>query len=61
MPEPMDEYHPEDGCLISLRQPWEVSYWRKRLGVTDARLRLAVEARGHGLKAVEAWLAANAA
>lgn len=59
MPESMEHYHPEDGCLISLRQPREVRYWSKRLGVSDAHLRLAVKAQGHGVKAVEAWLAAN--
>lgn len=61
MTESMETYHPDDGSLVSLRSPCALRYWRERLGTSDARLRLAVGASGHGVKAVQAWLSANRA
>jgi len=47
---------PQDISKISLTEPWEVKYWCETLGVSEARLRAAVKAVGHGAAAVRAWL-----
>jgi hypothetical protein len=36
----------QDRARINIREPWEVKYWSKRLGVTPAELRRAVKAAG---------------
>lgn len=47
---------PADRSKISLTEPWEVAYWTKALGVTEAQLRAAVKAVGHGAAAVRKHL-----
>jgi len=47
---------PADRSKISLTEEWEVRYWTKELGVTEAQLRAAVNAVGHGVAAVRAHL-----
>jgi hypothetical protein len=48
---------PEDGKLISLKEPYEVEYWTAALNVDLAVLEQAVAAVGHSPAAVRAWLA----
>lgn len=50
---------PQDSSKISLTEKWEVDYWTKALGVTEAKLRQAVKAVGNGAAAVKKWLADN--
>jgi hypothetical protein len=50
---------PEDPLKVNLNERWEVEYWTKRFGVTEAKLREAVKAAGVMVKNVEAWLAKN--
>lgn len=47
---------PADRSKISLRQAWEIRYWTKALGLTEAQLRVAVARVGHGAAAVRAYL-----
>ncbi len=45
-----------DRSLIALGQSYEVAYWTKRLGVSEAKLRQAVAAVGNSVARVEQWL-----
>lgn len=47
---------PEDKHFISLSESWEVAYWTKTLGVTEAQLRAAVKAVGNSTAKVKAHL-----
>jgi hypothetical protein len=47
---------PQDASKISLTETWEVNYWCKALGVTEAKLREAVEAVGNSTAAVKKHL-----
>lgn len=47
---------PIDGTKINVNESWELSYWTKTLGVTEAKLREAVKAVGTGVKAVKTYL-----
>jgi hypothetical protein len=54
-----DDLHnpgPEDGKLISLKEPHEIAYWRGRLACTRAELEAAVAAVGHSAQKVEEYL-----
>ncbi len=44
---------PEDKHFISLSESWEVAYWTKALGVTEAQLRAAVKAVGNSTAKVK--------
>ncbi|MCX8840418.1 MULTISPECIES: DUF3606 domain-containing protein [Vibrio harveyi group] len=46
MPDNLKRTQPEDPKKINLAQAWEVDYWTKALGVSEARLRQAVKAVG---------------
>lgn len=48
-----------DRSRIALEEPHEVSYWTRRLGVSEARLHEAVKQAGHSVEAVERWLQAH--
>jgi len=41
---------------IDVRKPVEVSYWADKFGVTNVKLKAAVNATGPSVKAVEAYL-----
>lgn len=41
---------------ISLAESWEVSYWAKKLKVTEIKLHEAVGAVGHSTERVRKWL-----
>jgi hypothetical protein len=47
---------PEDPTKINLHQEWEIRYWCKVLGVTEAKLREAVRAVGNSVAAVRRYL-----
>lgn len=48
-----------DRSLVSLSQDYEVAYWTKRFGVTEAKLKKAVAAVGNSVAKIEAWLKSN--
>lgn len=48
---------PEDPKKINLSQSWEVDFWTKNLGVSEAKLRRAVSAVGVMVSDVKTWLA----
>jgi hypothetical protein len=56
MPDDPNKRGPQDASLISLTEEHEVRYWTGALGVSEARLREAVEAVGHGAAAVREYL-----
>jgi Protein of unknown function (DUF3606) len=53
----LQKHKAADRARIAVSQPYEVSYWSKKLKVTPARLKAAVAAVGHSSKAVGAHLA----
>ena len=46
---------PQDGSKISLREDYEVNYWRKKFGCTRVELQKAVKAVGHSSKEVKKY------
>jgi hypothetical protein len=56
MADDLTRREPEDKRFISLSEPWEVAYWTKTLGVTEAELKAAVDAVGSGTAKVKAHL-----
>lgn len=44
---------PEDPTKINVHEKWEIDYWTKALGVTEAKLRAAVSAVGPLVKNVK--------
>lgn len=56
MSDDLDKRRPQDATKISLTEPWEIRYWCKALGVTEAALHAAVKAVGHGTAAVKRHL-----
>ena len=56
MSDDLDKRRPQDASKISLTEDWEVRYWCKKFGCTEAQLRAAVKAVGHGADAVKRHL-----
>ncbi|MEH0804106.1 DUF3606 domain-containing protein [Vibrio alginolyticus] len=56
MPDNLKRTQPEDPKKINLAQDWEVDYWTKALGVSEARLRQAVKAVGVMVSDVKIYL-----
>jgi hypothetical protein len=52
MSDDLDKRRPQDASKISLTEPWEVRYWCKEFGCSEAQLRAAVAAVGHSSAAV---------
>ena len=50
---------PEDPNKININQPWEVSYWCSKFGISESKLRKAVQSVGPMVRDVKAWLAKN--
>ena len=50
---------PKDRTRINIHEPWEVTYWTKTLGVSEQKLKLAVNTVGVMVKDVKQWLADN--
>lgn len=45
-----------DRALIALSEPYEVSYWSKKLKITPAKLKAVVKKVGHSSRKVEAYV-----
>jgi hypothetical protein len=56
MSDDLTKRQPQDKSKISLTEEWEVRYWTRALGVTEAQLRAAVKLVGHGTAAVKKQL-----
>ncbi|WP_082648454.1 DUF3606 domain-containing protein [Lysobacter capsici] len=56
MSDDLTKRQPQDKSKISLTEEWEVRYWTRALGVTEAQLRAAVKLVGHGTAAVKKHL-----
>ena len=59
MPDDKTKKIPQDANRISLTDPDEVRYWRRKFGCTENLLRRAVGAVGDSASAVERWLRNN--
>jgi len=59
MSDDLDRTQPEDPNKINVNQSWEVSYWTKKFGVTEIKLKQAVAAVGVMVVDVEKWLKNN--
>lgn len=59
MSDDLDRTQPEDPNKINVNQSWEVSYWTKKLGVTETKLKQAVAAVGVMVDDVKKWLKNN--
>ena len=49
MPDDPKNRGPQDRSRISLTEDYEIRYWIEALGVSEAKLREAVQAVGHGV------------
>jgi hypothetical protein len=47
---------PVDGSKININEPYEVNYWCKKFGCTEAQLKAAVKAVGTSKVAVQKYL-----
>ncbi|MGB5632642.1 MAG: DUF3606 domain-containing protein [Waterburya sp.] len=59
MPDNLKRTQPEDPKKININQSWEVGYWSARLGVSESKLKRAVNAVGVMVENVEKWLSKN--
>ena len=46
---------PEDKNFINLREPWEIKYWTRALGVSQVQLGIAVKAVGNNTRKVKEY------
>ena len=56
MPEDLKQRGPADPDQVSVDQPADVNYWRKKYGCTEAQLRHAVAAVGPSAGKVKQYL-----
>jgi hypothetical protein len=56
MTDDLSKKKPQDASKINLNESWEVAYWCKEFGVTEAELRAAVKAVGVSVAAVRKYL-----
>ncbi|WP_264523289.1 DUF3606 domain-containing protein [Flavobacterium sp. N502536] len=56
MSDDLTKKRPQDASKISLKEQWEIDYWCKEFGISEAALRKAVEAVGHSAAAVRKHL-----
>jgi hypothetical protein len=56
MPDDLRRRRPQDSSRININEPYEVEYWTQTLGVTESKLRRAVDAVGTSVEAVRKWL-----
>ena len=59
MPDNLKRRQPEDPKKINIKQQWEIDYWTKELGVSESKLKRAVEAVGVMVVNVKKWLREN--
>ena len=57
----LQKHKASDKTRIALSQPYEISYWSKKFGITPARLKAAVDAVGHSSNKVGAYVASQKA
>ena len=48
--------HAQDYWRVNLAEPWEITFWTREFGCSEARLKEAVEAAGASAGAVRAYL-----
>jgi len=56
MSDDLSKKRPQDSSKISLTESWEINYWCKELGISEAKLKEAVKAVGHSTPAVRKYL-----
>lgn len=56
MPDDLDNRGPQDRARINLNEEYEIRYWSKEFGVTEARLREAIAAVGVSSAKVREYL-----
>lgn len=56
MPDDLRRRRPQDSSRININEPYEVGYWTQTLGVSESKLRRAVNAVGTSVEAVKKWL-----
>ncbi len=61
MSDSLQDRGPQDRSSINVHEKWEVDYWTRALGVTEAQLVEAVMAAGPGVKNVKRHLASETA
>lgn len=56
MTDKMDQRGAPDRSRISLDEEWEISYWTKELGCSEADLAAAIDAVGNSSEAIRTYL-----
>jgi hypothetical protein len=56
MSDNLDNRGPQDSKRISLQEDWEVKYWTETLACSVMELKEAVDAVGHSVEKVRAYL-----
>ncbi len=56
VPDNLNIRQPQDPRQINVHEPWELSYWSKKFGVTPDQLKQAVKAVGTQTEAVKRHL-----
>jgi hypothetical protein len=59
MSDDLKKTQPQDASKVNVHESWEVAYWTKKFGCTEAGLQAAVKAVGTGANAVESYLKRN--
>jgi hypothetical protein len=53
MADDLENRGPQDRSKVNLGEDYEIQYWTKRFGVSEAQLRQAVERAGSSVEAVQ--------
>lgn len=56
MSDDLHKRQPQDASKVNVHEEWEVRYWCKKFGCTEAELKAAVKAVGVSAAAVEKYL-----
>ncbi len=56
MSDNLNKKRPQDSSKISLKEPWEVKYWTKQLGVSYQKLHASVKQVGHSTAKVKQYI-----
>ncbi len=56
MADNLNERGPQDRSRVNINEPWELQYWSKKFGVSEAQLKEAVKAAGASADAVSKHL-----
>jgi Protein of unknown function (DUF3606) len=56
MSDDLDKRRPQDASKVNVHESWEVRYWCKTFGCTEAELKAAVKAVGVSVSAVRKHL-----